>query len=93
MKKSDLKTGMRVTLRNGGEYIVLLNSTHEYRDILAGLAVGGFERLDHYNDDLVRKDGRGEWEIERIEATIYPQDTVTDRVDNWETIYKRPPKK
>ena len=29
-KKSDLRTGMKVTLRNGKEYIVLLNCKHQF---------------------------------------------------------------
>ena len=29
-KKSDLRTGMKVTLRNGKEYIVLLNCKHRF---------------------------------------------------------------
>ena len=62
-KKSDLKTGMKVTLRNGKEYIVLLNAIHIFSDdtdLLIGLHTNEGEcswlLLDDYTEDLLDKD-------------------------------------
>ena len=58
--KSDLKTGMKVTTREGIEYIVLLNVKHEYsdaKDIIVGVTdIDNWLRLDSYNDNLTFKD-------------------------------------
>ena len=61
-KKSDLRTGMKVTLRNGNEYIVLLNCKHRRsnnKDILVGYKNCNncdWIPLDNYNEDLTYSD-------------------------------------
>ena len=58
--KSDLRTGMKVTTREGIEYIVLLNVKHECsddKDIIVGVTdIDNWLRLDSYNDNLTFKD-------------------------------------
>ena len=58
--KSDLRTGMKVTTREGIEYIVLLNVKHEYsddEDIIVGVTdTNNWLRLDSYNNNLTFKD-------------------------------------
>ena len=64
MKKSELKTGMTVTLRNEDDYIVMLNT--ERGDILLAKDSSGKLELGHsevgafgYSDNLVYKDRDG----------------------------------
>ena len=56
MKKSDLKTGMKVVLANGGEYIVLLNSYgHAGTDGPVDIILGKpflWNFLKYYTEDL-----------------------------------------
>lgn len=69
-KKEDLKTGMRVTCRNGEVYVVLLNTTEG--DVLCKFD-GGFNWLgDYNNEDLIMEDGDcPEYDIIKIqEPTI-----------------------
>ena len=58
--KSDLRTGMKVTTREGIEYIVLLNVKHECsddKDIIVGVTdTNNWLRLDSYNNNLTFKD-------------------------------------
>lgn len=60
MKKSELKNGMIVELRNGGKYIVIKDFTEKscrdygYNDILLEINGDGFMPLDTYKDDLLR---------------------------------------
>ena len=60
MKKSDLKTGMIVTTREGYEYVVLLGTTSVYTgkescDILLNINPKSYlwNKLDYYNEDLI----------------------------------------
>ena len=53
MKKQDLKTGMRVKLRDGNTGIVLLNLTgNEYEKNIIVIEYGMHRNLDNYNDNL-----------------------------------------
>jgi len=53
MKKSDLKTGMMVKLRNGRSYLVLLETSMigDRKDILFG-GTGHWMPLSDYNSDM-----------------------------------------
>jgi len=69
MTKSDLRTGMVVTLRNGNKYTVYLNchnhnndhssSDRLFRDVLVNSSYGHLDdpwlSLCNYNEDLTRK--------------------------------------
>ena len=50
MKKSDLKTGMIVELRNGKMYLVMLNPDCEDRELIS--LDGGFMSLCDYEENL-----------------------------------------
>jgi hypothetical protein len=50
MKKEDLKTGHRVTLRNRKEFVVMLGTHHG--DLLAGFTTNGYIPLGEYTQDL-----------------------------------------
>lgn len=53
MKKSDLKSGAIVELRNGDKYMLLLNTKNSYcKNCLISLDDGGYLNFDDYNDDL-----------------------------------------
>lgn len=71
MKKSDLRTGMKVETMDGQEWIVMLNAHHEYdetENFLLNLSVGGWMRLDRYDDDLkiIDRDDRFEYDIKNV---------------------------
>lgn len=53
--KSDLKTGMRVTTRNGRKLLVLKNFKHLYdesSEVLVGIGSASWFKLDYINEDL-----------------------------------------
>ena len=72
MKLKDLKTGMRIILRNGQEYIVLKNVVTPYKYegkqdmyILVG---GGWMSSSSYNNDLTSKNNNKEYDIIKVYA-------------------------
>ena len=76
MKKSDLKTGMIVTLRRGAERIIIGERLFEEE--------GGFitSKLDYYNDDLTYTNNCASEDIMKIE---YGGKVIWERVD-WEKV-------
>jgi hypothetical protein len=71
MKKSDLRTGMRVTLKNGRSFIVLLNFKHVYDKttdiLLSSEGNTSWNCLSYYNDDLTHHDYDGD-DIVKVEV-------------------------
>ena len=58
MKKSDLKTGMRVRLRNGDIYLVIRDIQHvDGHQELAFINNSNFMRGSYYNDELINAFG------------------------------------
>jgi len=87
MKKSDLKTGMIVTTRDGCEYVVFLGTTSVYIreescDILLNTnpELCRWNRLDYYNEDLTydratryEDDAKAkEYDIMKVELALHP---------------------
>lgn len=70
MTKSQLKTGHRVTCRNGKIAFVSLNSNYATPNILTGGDFDGMLYLSDYNEDLSRRDEskRNEWDIMKVET-------------------------
>lgn len=65
MKKSKLKTGMRITQRNGDTAIVLLGTSNG--DIVSCIGTKGtWSPLEEYNSDLTNKHGQ-EYDIVKVE--------------------------
>ena len=62
MRKSDLKSGMRVVLRNGERYIIVGDLMYDDN--------WRFTRLSFYDDELKEEDdflrGHGEWDIMEV---------------------------
>ena len=61
LKKSDLRTGMKVVTENGIEWRVLLNAAHEYddtKDFLIRFDTAGWMKLSDYDDNLKIIDDR-----------------------------------
>ena len=88
MKKSDLRTGMRVTLRNGETYYVMLNTglSSDQGDVLIH-KVGhdtGWMPLCQYDDDMLFHDDPD---------SVFPFDLIQDNHEQeWdimkvETVY------
>lgn len=53
MKKSDLKTGMVVEIRNGEKYLVMLNPDCKDKELIN--FKGGYMPLSNYNNELMLK--------------------------------------
>lgn len=64
MKKSDLKTGMVVEVRNGEKYLVMLNPDCVDRDLIS--FSGGFMELSTYDDNLTDSSGDDDWDIVKV---------------------------
>ena len=77
MRKSDLKTGMKVTLRNDSELIVLLGfeSESEYckGNVLVGFKEGTWSKVDCYNNNLTSSSYK-EYDIMKIEIPSHAFD-------------------
>ena len=88
IKKSDLRTGMKVTLRNGDNYIVLLNARHIYtndRDILVGYHnynICDWLPLYGYKEDLTYSNrGYNNFDIVKVEECEHLGYLFTDRLE------------
>lgn len=68
MKLSDLKTGMRIVLRNGQELIVLKDviTPNGKKEDMYVKKDGGFMAASDYNDDMTRKSADKEWDITKV---------------------------
>jgi hypothetical protein len=92
MNKSDLKSGMRLTARNGAQFIYFSNPDVEGRDLI-GL-IGGFIKLSSYNDDLTHNkpyQNSKNYDVVKIESSRYDIAflfSAPEKVE-WETIWKR----
>ncbi len=62
MKKTDLKTGMIVELKNEQLYLVLLNGDKEERSLIS--FDGGWMDLNQYDENLNERDPA--WSIEKV---------------------------
>ena len=86
MTKSELKTGMVVTTREGHKYRVYRNIATEYtnisdkeNDVLVG-SLADWHRLEYYNDNLTHKVYK-EYDIMLVELVNHPYDFIKD-LDN-----------
>ena len=105
MKKSDLRTGMIVTLCNGEYYYVMLNATHPHSgcDILVhryGDSIGWMP-LERYDDNLCYHDdpdgifppdtpeNQAKWDIAKVEEAADILWLFSSRTDKHKTIWER----
>jgi len=90
LKKQDLRTGMRVTIRDGSQYYVLLGipvgTTGQYVDVLHNESDLLF--LDEYNNSLSDCDNR-KYDIIKVEVPLYITD-VLDLNAKYKIIWERP---
>ena len=96
MTKSELKTGMVVTTKEGHKYRVYRNIATEYNnvsdkgnDVLVG-SLADWLRLENYNDNLTHKLYK-EYDIMKVELVNHPYDFIKD-LDNVkiaETLWER----
>jgi hypothetical protein len=93
MKKSDLKTGMRVKLQGGQVYIVVLDyetTNYGHQDIFF-ISKSGFMVGSNYDEDLVY---RGDDSYDIIEVYSRPLDAfLLDIKQRGELLWKRQPPK
>lgn len=86
MKKSELKTGMVVTLRNGAKGIVFKDTCSDYlrnlkanSDVIVGFNEGDliWESFDSYNEDMLSCDDEYRWmDIVKVETVEHPYDFI-----------------
>jgi len=90
VKKSDLKTGMRVTIRDGSQFIVLLGvpvkTQNQFVDILYNES--SLLNLRDYDDNLFDRDYR-KYDIIKVEIphTIFD---ISYSNPNYDVIWERP---
>ena len=84
MKKSDLKNGAVVELRNGDKYILLLNTycCDEKDDYFISLRNGGYLEFDDYDENLESEDGEKEYDIMKVCQNAYVGDNFRNHVIN-----------
>ena len=79
MTKSDLKTGMIVTRRDGKKWTVYRNCacafSHQiHDDVFVDASISSWEPFEYYTEDLLNKSGRTELDIMKIELVHHPYD-------------------
>lgn len=89
MKKSDLRTGMRVTLRDGSVYFVFKDVPvgDDYFDILC--MGDDYLILDDYDENLCDCDNR-KYDIVKIEIPMYIPDVFNPESKYYKVIWERP---
>lgn len=89
MKKSDLKNGAIVELRNGDKYILLLNTYYgdEKKDYFVSLEDGCYLNFNDYDENLESKYGEKEFDIMKICQEDYVGENfknhVINDIDKW----------
>ena len=89
MKKSNLKNGAIVELRNGDKFILLLNTYYgnDKEDYFVSLENGGYLNFNDYDENLEIKDGKKEYDIMKICQKYYIGDNfrahVINDIDEW----------
>ena len=98
MKKSNLRTGHVVTLRNGDSYMVFRNCMyHNAKDIIVNKNNSWFY-LNDFNEDLTFNDEEAWcikphiWDIVKVETTSHPYALVKEFGTN-KTVWKEERKK
>lgn len=96
MTKSELKTGMIVTQRNGDKKTVYLSCCSDWdaepRDvILRGGYYRSWDGLEHYREDLTHKSFK-DFDIVKVELVEHPYDLAkpTDEANVVKTLWTRP---
>jgi hypothetical protein len=80
MTKSELKTGMVVTLRNGEEYLVLkdIQTNCACGDVIISLDAESWDDLASYKEDLTYEDDfESHWDIMKVSLLGHPK-TIKD---------------
>ena len=101
MTKSELKTGMVVTRRDGKKLTVYRNCacsfTHPiYNDVFVNAETMTWHSMDDYNEDLTTSEGSSKFDIVLVELVHHPYDfnQHTNNAMKEKTIWERnPPKK
>lgn len=87
MKKSELKTGMVVTFRNGEKGMVFKNictnytdKIQNYKDVIVSIRKDGnftWEPLDSYREEMLSCDDEYDWmDIMKVELVEHPYDII-----------------
>lgn len=75
MKKSDLKTGMIVTLRNWNEYVVFIDAQntnmYDSGSVIVNASKFLWQRLKDFNEDMTNIREK-KWDIMKVELASHP---------------------
>lgn len=79
MTKSELKTGMIVTRRDGKKLTVYRNCacsfTHpSHNDVFVDASISSWSPFEHYTEDLISTHGYKEFDIVKVELAHHPYD-------------------
>ena len=90
MKKSDLRTGYRVTTRSGKKYTVLIDAVNVHGTESIFASKGGFNYFSHYDDDLRCRSENKNYDIVKVEVPCGPGTTLKDNDNGFITLWVRP---
>jgi len=92
MNKADLRTGIRVELRNGNRYVLLKDFYCEISGHVEFALVrnGGYMLSSAYNDDLTATSGNADWDVVKV-FNITNANNVLDVSQVGLTVWKREP--
>lgn len=97
MTKSELKTGMIVTMRDGHKLTVYKNCACSFendihKDVLTDASVDRWHPLEYFTEDLLNNQGYPEFDIVKIEIVRYPYDfnKYPFNAKIYKTIWERP---
>ena len=93
MTKSELRTGMIVTLRNGDRYMVFrgIQTNYTNEDVLVCPDETGWTRLESYNEDMTQKENRNDlFDIMEVWEADYPLYFMSsNKEDHYFLIWER----
>lgn len=93
MTKSELRTGMVVTLRNGDKYMVFrgIQTNYTNEDVLVHPDANGWIRLGSYNEDMTQKGNQNDsFDIMEVWEADYPLYFMSsNKEDHYFLIWER----
>lgn len=93
MTKSELRTGMIVTLRNGDRCMIFrgIQTNYTNEDVLVHPDENGWMRLGSYNEDMTQKENQNDsFDIMEVWEADYPLHfTSSNKEDHYFLIWER----
>ena len=96
MTKADLRSGMIITCKNGGEYLIIRDMSSEISpgfEVAISMNGGGYIRFDSITNDLCDTSGWDEWIIIKVEVLRNFKDFTNPSKAERKLVWKRPVEK